>query len=94
MTAVAGRLFVDVAAAVDSLGVLDPAAAVKAVKCSIPQSAAVELSIGAATMCLPAAAPLLHMLRPAGSVVVTGTDPAGVADVIRRLRVGFARVAR
>jgi hypothetical protein len=87
---ISGLLEVDLSPAVDDLGYFtgrDAAALVPA----IPAGVTVELCIGNGTPLDGLLGPLISELRPAGAVVVRGTNSNGIAKVYDALAIAYAR---
>ncbi len=83
-----GALQVDLTPAVDDYGFLDAREAWGLLP-AIPSGVTVELHLGRASAIIGSFGEVLQGLRPAGTVVVIGTNPAGVGDVVRRLRIAL-----
>lgn len=87
---VSGVLRLDVSSAVDQFSILEPRAAAMVACGQVPAGVTVELHIGAARCVLGnQMGVLLAELRPASSIVVVGTDPAGIAAVVKLLQIAF-----
>lgn len=85
-----GVLLIDLTPAADEFGYIEGRAAARLVPV-IPEGVAVELHIGGKSPLGGLLGPLIEELRPAGSLTVVGTNPAGIAAVYRALEIAFAR---